>query len=56
LLLADAMERTPDTSFDALMKANPRLLADGAALLAEHWSAADLASPQARARFVLPRR
>ncbi|NOU27078.1 MAG: hypothetical protein HOO96_04145 [Polyangiaceae bacterium] len=56
VLLAEAMHSMPGAPFDALMEANPRLLTGGKALLEEHWSAEELASPAARARFVLPRR
>lgn len=55
VLLAEAMHSMPGAPFDALMEANPRLLTGGKALLEEHWSAEELASPAARARFVLPR-
>jgi hypothetical protein len=54
VLLDEAMQRSPGAGFDELLSRNPALL-DPGALLA-HYEREQLDSPEARARFVLPRR
>ncbi|WP_428266258.1 hypothetical protein [Haliangium sp.] len=56
LLLRDAMDRSPDASFDELLADNPALLDHRAGALYGVYDRAQLDSDQARQRFVLPRR
>lgn len=53
--VADAMERAPGASFDALLAANPALL-DARGGLSRWYGAAELDTPRARSHFVLPER
>ena len=55
VLLHDAMERSPDLDFDALLAKNPALLDSKAGVLYEHYDRRQLESDEARSRFVLPR-
>lgn len=54
--LHDAMAQAPDLGFDALLAARPDLLDHREGVLAKHYDREELDAPQARARFVLPRR
>jgi hypothetical protein len=54
--LHDAMAEHPGLDFDALVQACPQLLDHRSGVLAMHYDRAELDSPRARARFVLPRR
>ena len=54
--LADAMAEHPQLDFDALLRECPQLLDHREGVLATHYDREELASPRARARFVLPRR
>jgi hypothetical protein len=56
VLLHDAMERTPGTTFDELLALHPAILDHRGGALAAHYEAAQLDSDEARRRFVLPRR
>lgn len=56
VLLHDAMERSPDLDFDALLARNPALLDHEGGALYEHYDRRQLESDEARSRFVLPRR
>ena len=56
ILLRDAMDRSPGTSFDDLLARNPALLDHDAGALYAHYDRTELASEEARRRFVLPRR
>ena len=55
LLLRDAMDRSPGVGFDQLLALHPSLL-DRQGALAPHYAGSELDSPEARRRFVLPRR
>ena len=56
VLLHDAMERSPNASFDALLAENAALLDHRAGALHAHYTRAELDAEDARRRFVLPRR
>ena len=56
VLIHDAMERSPDSSFEALLAKNPALLDHRAGALYEHYDRRQLETDEARTRFVLPRR
>jgi hypothetical protein len=50
------MERSPETSFDELVARHPALLDHRSGALYDHYDSAELATDEARRRFVLPRR
>ena len=54
--LHDAMAQAPELGFDALLEGRPDLLDHRSGVLWKHYAKAELESPEARARFVLPRR
>ena len=56
VLLSEAMEKSPDMSFDELLTANPQLLDHKSGALAQYYDPKQLASDEARRRFVLPAR
>jgi hypothetical protein len=56
VLLHAAMERSPDAGFDALLADNPALADHRSGALHAYYDRAQLASEEARRRFVLPRR
>lgn len=56
ILLDEALQRSPDATFDELLAAHPALLDHRAGALHAHYDRAQLDSEEARRRFVLPRR
>jgi len=54
--LYDAMAQAPELGFDALLDARPDLLDHRSGVLWKHYAKDELDSPEARERFVLPRR
>jgi hypothetical protein len=56
VLVDEAMQRTPGAGFDELLVVNPALLEKNSGALLAYYERAQLDSPEARARFVLPKR
>jgi len=56
VLLDEAMERSPGSTFDDLLARNPTLLDHRAGALYAYYEREQLDSDEARRRFVLPRR
>ncbi len=56
LLVHDAMQRSPNASFDALLEENPALLDHRSGALSRLYDRAELDSDRARRHFVLPGR
>ena len=56
VLLAAAIEQTPDASFDELLALNPSLADHRSGAIYTFYDRDELASDEARRRFVLPRR
>ena len=56
VLLHEAIQKRPHATFDELMTTHPELLDHAAGALYAHYDREQLSSPEARQRFVLPRR